>query len=51
MTGPSELPGFEKLSGHFASAFAGASGNISLLVSKDGSRLAQLSIYDIDGAP
>ena len=49
--GPSDLPGFEMLSAHFASALTGASGNISFLISKDGSRLAQLSTYDISGDP
>jgi protein-disulfide isomerase len=49
--GPSELPGFEKLSAHFTSALTGASGDISLLVSKDGTRLAQLTIYDIAEDP
>jgi protein-disulfide isomerase len=51
VTGPSELPGFEKLSAHFASALTGASGDISLLLSKDGSRLAQFSSYDISVDP
>jgi protein-disulfide isomerase len=51
MGGPSDLPGFDKLSAHFASALTGASGNISFLISKDGSHLAQLSTYDISGNP
>lgn len=49
--GPSDLPGFEKLSAHFTSALTGASGDVSFLISKDGSHLAQLSTYDISGDP
>ena len=49
--GPSELPGFEKLSAHFESALTGGSGNMSLLLSKDDSRLAQFSTYDIAADP
>ncbi len=49
--GPSELPGFEELSAHFASELTGASGDISFLISKDGSHLSQLSTYDISGDP
>lgn len=50
LRGPSELPGFDHLSAHFASV-TGANGDISLLLSKDGSRLAQFSTYDIAGDP
>ncbi len=49
--GPSELPGFDKLSAHFVSAMSGASGDVSLLISKDGSRLAQFTTYDIAADP
>jgi protein-disulfide isomerase len=49
--GPSELPGFDKASAHFTSPLTGASGDIALLISKDGSQLAQLSTYDIAGDP
>ena len=49
--GPSELPGFEKLSAHYSSSFAGAKGDISLLISKDGTRIAQLSTFDIAADP
>lgn len=48
--GPSELPGFDQLSAHFSSA-TGASGDISLLLSRDGNRLAQFSTYDIAADP
>ena len=51
MAGPSELPGFDKVSAHFASALTGASGDFSLLISKDGSRLAQFTTYDIAADP
>ncbi len=51
VTGSGELPGFQKLSAHFASAYAGSSGDISLLIAKDGSRLAQVSLYDIAADP
>ena len=47
MGAASELPGFNKVSVHFASALTGTSGDFPLLISKDGSRLAQLSTYDI----
>ena len=51
VVGPSELPGFDKLSIHFESVFAGSSGDIALLVATDGSRVAQLSIYDVAANP
>ena len=51
MGAASELPGFNKVSVHFASALTGASGDIPLLISNDGSRLAQLSTYDIADDP
>ncbi len=51
VVGPSELPGFDKLSAHFASALTGASGEVSLLISKDGSQLAQFTRYDIAADP
>ena len=50
LEGPSELPGFDRLSAHFASV-TGASGDLSLLLSTDGSHLAQFSAYDIAGDP
>ena len=50
LEGPSELPGFDHLSAHYASV-TGASGDISLLLSKDGTRLAQFSTYDIAADP
>ena len=49
--GPSELPGFDKVSAHFTSPPTGASGDIALLISKDGNRLAQLLTYDIAADP
>ena len=49
--GPSDLPGYDNLSVHFASAETGASGEVSLLVSKDRSRLAQFTTYDIAADP
>lgn len=49
--GPSDIPGFDKLDAHFSSAFAGESGNLSLLISKDGKQVAQFSSYDIAGDP
>jgi protein-disulfide isomerase len=49
--GPSELPGFDRLYCHYASAFAGASGDISLLVSQDRTRIARFAAYDIAADP
>ena len=51
LVGPSELPGFDKVAAHFSSELTGASGDLSLLISKDGSRLAQFTTYDIAGDP
>lgn len=51
LLGPSELPGFDKLSAHFASAMTGASGDVSLLISEDRTRLAQFTTYDIAADP
>jgi protein-disulfide isomerase len=51
MNSPSELPGFDKLSVHFESLLTRASGDISLLISKDGSQLAQMSKFDIAADP
>jgi len=49
--GPSNLPGFDQLDAHFSSALTGESGTLSLLVSKDGTRLAQFTTYDIAPDP
>jgi protein-disulfide isomerase len=49
--GPSELSGFDRLSCHYASAFDGASGEISLFVSRDRKRIAQFAAYDIAADP
>ena len=49
--GPSELPGFDKLSCHYASAFNGASGDVSLLVSRDRTRIAQFTSYTLPADP
>jgi protein-disulfide isomerase len=47
----SEIPGFDRLDAHFSSSFNGATGNISLLLSKDGTRVAQFTSYDIGTDP
>lgn len=49
--GPSEIPGFDTLDAHFSSALTGESGNLSLLISKDGTRVAQFTSYDIASDP
>ena len=49
--GPSELPGFDRLACHYASALEGASGDVSLLVSHDRTRIAQFTAYDIAADP
>jgi protein-disulfide isomerase len=49
--GPSELPGFDRLSCHYASALDGASGDVSLLVSHDRTRIAQFAAHDIAADP
>jgi hypothetical protein len=49
--GPSDVPGFDKLDAHFSSAITGESGNLSLLISKDGTRVAQFTSYDIADDP
>ncbi len=49
--GTSEIPDFEKLQAHFASAVTGEKGDLSLLISKDGTRIAQFTTYDIAANP
>lgn len=49
--GPGDIPGFDKLDAHFSSALTGDRGSLSLLVSKDGTRLAQFTSYDIAADP
>lgn len=48
---PGELPGFDTLNCHYASAFSGSSGDISLLVSHDRTRIAEFASYDIAADP
>ena len=51
LEGQSEVPGFDRLSAHFKSNLTGTSGDLHLLLSKDGSRLAQFTTLDIAGDP
>jgi protein-disulfide isomerase len=47
----SEVPGYDRLEVHFRSSLTGNNGNISLLVSKDGTHVAQFTSYDIAADP
>ncbi len=49
--GPSDIPGFDTLDAHFSSAVTGENGNLPLIVSKDGTRVAQFTSYDIATDP
>jgi protein-disulfide isomerase len=46
-----EVPGYDRIVAHFSSSLGPEKGDISLLVSKDGTRLAQFNIYDISSDP
>ena len=46
-----EVPGYDRIVAHFSSSLSPEKGDISLLVSKDGTRLAQFNTYDISSDP
>jgi protein-disulfide isomerase len=46
-----EVPGYDRIIAHFSSSMSPQKGDISLLVSKDGTRLAQFTTYDISADP
>jgi len=48
---PGEVPGYDRIVAHFSSSMSTQKGDISLLVSKDGTRLAQFNTYDISADP
>jgi|SRR6187402_370359 len=47
----SEVPGYDRIQAHFSSSLSGDKGDIPLLVSHDGSRVAQFTTYDIAADP
>jgi protein-disulfide isomerase len=46
-----EIPGYDRLQVHYSSSETGASGDIPLLVSKDGTHIAQFTAFDISADP
>jgi protein-disulfide isomerase len=46
-----EVPGYDRIVAHFSSSLSPEKGDISLLVSKDGTRVAQFNTYDISSDP
>ena len=46
-----EVPGYDRIVAHFSSSLSPEKGDVSLLVSKDGTRLAQFNTYDISFDP
>jgi protein-disulfide isomerase len=48
---PSEIPGFDRIEVRWNSSLGGGNGTFPLLISKDGSRLAQFTSYDISVDP
>lgn len=47
----SEVPGYDSIQVHFTSSVSADKGDIPLLVSKDGTRIAQFTTYDIGTDP
>lgn len=46
-----EIPGYDRLQVHYSSSDTGAGGDIPLLISKDGTHIAQFTALDISGDP
>jgi protein-disulfide isomerase len=46
-----EVPGYDRIVAHFSSSVSPEKGDISLLLSKDGTRVAQFNTYDIGSDP
>src|SRR3984957_12678640 len=47
----SEVPGYDRIQAHYSSPLTSDKGDIALLISKDGTHVAQVNAFDISAAP